>query len=128
METVLLGCLASLSGEAVRHSDGSSTLFFLFFVFRCRPSCRSDRGDRRVQIFVSEAVCSRVRLRWPRHPARHPVSDLQYLQRQRPVSWSTLGLDKCSLAHYCIDKPSGRGFVRDATVGQLTLNKWQLLL
>lgn len=57
-----------------------------FLSFRGGTSGRSHRGDRRVQVLVSEAVCSRVRLRRPRHPARNPVFDLQHLQRQRPVS------------------------------------------
>ncbi len=58
--------------------------------FRRWTSGRSHRGDRRVPILVSEAVRSRFRVRRARHPARHRLSHLQHLQRQRPVSLLTL--------------------------------------
>lgn len=58
----------------------------LLSTFRRRTSSGSYRGDRRVPLPVSKAVCSRFCFCRPWHPARHPVSDLQHLQRQRPVS------------------------------------------
>lgn len=73
--------------------------FFLFSTFRCWTSGGSDGGDRRVQVLVSKAVCSCVRLRWPRHPARHPVFNVQHLQWQRPVSRLTLNENERVLYH-----------------------------
>lgn len=70
------------------HDDASTSLLSLSLSSpsRCRASGRPDRGDRRIPLFVPEAFCGCVRLRWPRDPAGHPVFDLQHLQRQRPVS------------------------------------------
>lgn len=91
-----------------KHSPFSH-FFLLFSPFRRWTSGWSDGGDRRVQVPVAKAVCGRVRLRWPRHPARHRVSHLQHLQWQRPVSSLTLNENKCVLYHLIflpmIDKP-----------------------
>lgn len=81
-----------------KHSPFSH-FFLLFSPFRRWTSGWSDGGDRRVQVPVAKAVCGRVRLRWPRHPARHRVSHLQHLQWQRPVSSLRLNENKCVLYH-----------------------------
>lgn len=70
-------------GERHRHSLLG---FTVLSAFRHRASSGSHRGDRRVPLPVSKAVCGRFCLCRPRHPARNPVSNLQHLQRQRPVS------------------------------------------
>lgn len=74
-----------------------SHFFLSFSPFRRWTPGWSDGGDRGVQVPVSKAVCGRVRLRWPRHPARHRVSHLQHLQWQCPVSSLTLNENKCML-------------------------------
>lgn len=64
----------------------SARVFMVLSAFRHQASGGSHLGDRGVPLPVSEAVCGRFCLRRPRDPARNPVSDLQHLQRQRPVS------------------------------------------